>query len=117
MTTYGRTIPTIDLAVQRGNDETFEFPFLDGASEADFTGAVIVFRAVLGSTEIRLATDDSPDPQVTIDGGDVTVALTAAQTRSLRQGRVTPYELENFTDQKTLVQGTITANGGVNDDS
>lgn len=115
MTIYGRTIPTHQINLQRGNAETIQFTLLSGGSAIDLTGKTLVFRARRGSYVLRKLTADG----ITVaapETGVAVMALSATETRALPVNEPVAFELENYTDQVTLMQGTLVGAGGVNDD-
>ena len=116
MTIYGRTIPAIDIRLIRGNAEPINLAFTEGGSALDLSGKTLRFKARLGSLIITLSTGGSEFDYVDASEGTATLTLTKTQSRSLPVGEPVPFEIENFTDQLTLLTGTITGVGGLNDD-
>lgn len=116
MTIYGRTIPAIDIRLIRGNAEPINLAFTEGGSALDLSGKTLRFKARLGSLIITKSTGDSGFAYTDQDDGQATLTLSKTESRSLPAGEPVPFEIENYTDQLTLLTGTITGVGGLNDD-
>lgn len=105
-----------DFSVWRGNTFSRIFRMKDADDElVDLTGSTVVFTARSTPYEFELiktlTVADPPD-------GEAMLSFTAAETKSFPLDVPIEYEIERFIDdeQVTLVEGTITGNGGVNDD-
>lgn len=115
MATYGREIQFDTIRVQRGNAEEITFRFKENGAAMNLTGKTVVFRAAVNGVVIRKSTEDDlamPTPT----NGEVTLSLSAAETRSIPPTKPMPFEVENFTDQITLGEGVLDGQGGTNDD-
>lgn len=115
--TYGRTIETATINLQRGNAETVLFRFRDegGVTALDLTGKTLVFRAAYGALVIRKYTGsglDVPDPTT----GEATAAFSDVETRSLPVGTPVPFEVELQPDKLTILEGSLVGRGGTNDE-
>ena len=104
-----------DMTIWKGNDVEFQFHFMDGSANFDLTGSTLIWRATwAGSGELRQELDiDSAT------GGTATLSLTHTQTRTLSSSKVVSYEIERRIGgaETTLLYGTVTVSGGVNDDA
>jgi len=112
---------TITLDVWAGNDEPYEFNFVNESNVAiDLTGATLVFRATWPGGTLRFTTSD---PELQIVGlptaGRVRLNLTTAQTASLPLGNIALFEIERRigSDQKTLVAGSLNVGYRANDNA
>ena len=112
---------TYDLTgLRRGNSYRRIFRFKDSdGNPVDLTGSVLTFVAVGDGVIIRKSTSDStllmPDPA----SGEISLYLSAGETRLLPVGRLkTRYEIERRigTEETTLVSGCIAVMDGINDD-
>lgn len=109
MATYGRAIQFDGVKLRRGNADSITLNFNDGGSPMNLTGKTLVFRAEVDGIVIRNSVAGASN-------GITTFTFSATDTRSIPAKRPMPCEVENLTDQKTIWEGVLIGEGGVNDD-
>jgi len=108
-----------DIEGRQGNSLSLTFQFVTDTDDTplDLTGSSFVFTAVHRSGTLQKA---SADDELTVDAfaGQVTLDLTAAETRALPAGALTTYELEQRLSgaELTLMAGRLIIAEGINDD-
>jgi hypothetical protein len=115
------SVPSYDLCLRQGNNGgPWKFRFKsyddDGTLVAfDLTGSILEFRAEKDDGTYLTKTL-TPDDATT---GEVTLSLTATESRDFTVGRSNRWEIERRIDstEYTLVQGYVNLAEGVNDDA
>lgn len=107
--------------VRRGNTFSRVFRLLDGEeSPLDLDGSTLVFSVETAAGSVLRKSTAVIDSGFEISSGnEATLTLTPEETRTLRVGRTTRYELERLigTTETTILEGCMTVSEGINADA
>lgn len=110
---------SFDFTIKRGNSGSILFRCKNGDDAFDLSGSEMVFRATHRGIEVlRKTTADDGLLMPSPTSGEVTLAYDFEESRLFSVGRLNRYELERRIDgnERTLIEGYITGEDGVNDD-
>lgn len=107
--------------IRRGNSFAIGFRFKDGEGDGiDLTGSIIVFSIEITSGVLRKFSNLPGSGCEITDAvdGEISINLTAIETRTLKLGRGTRYEVERWIngEETTLISGLATVVEGINND-